>query len=152
MANDIQPTDSALIAQLGERIARQRLTRNMTQEALAREAGVSKRTVVRLEAGASTQLTNLIRILRALDLLPALDALIPPPLVSPLERLRSQRDERSRATGRRGGTRGGTGEGARQASRDGAGGGARSAASKPAAPWTWGDEAPGAEGTARKRS
>ena len=44
-------TDSRILAELGERLARYRLNRNLTQDQLAREAGVSKRTIVRLEDG-----------------------------------------------------------------------------------------------------
>lgn len=107
-------TDSAVLAGLGERVARTRLQRNLTQAILAEEAGVSKRTLVRLEAGESTQLTNLIRILRALGLLGNLEALVPPPVPSPLEELRSQTRRRKRASGRiesAGGEAGGPGGG-----------------------------------------
>jgi hypothetical protein len=55
----------------------------------------------RPEAGESTQLTNLIRILRALGLLGNLEALVPPPVPSPLEELRSQKKRGKRASGRR---------------------------------------------------
>lgn len=94
-------TDAAALAGLGERLARARLARNLTQADLAHEAGVSKRTLSRLEAGESVQLTNLVRVLRALDLLPNLEALVPEPAPSPLELLRSQRSVRQRAAGRR---------------------------------------------------
>mgnify|MGYP000461714881 CR=1 FL=1 len=48
----------------------------LTQADLAHEAGVSKRTVERIEAGASAQMASLIRIFRVLDLMPALDRFI----------------------------------------------------------------------------
>ena len=62
-------SDHSTLEELGRRIARYRLNGNWTQAALAREAGVSKRTLHRLEHGDSIQASNLIRILRALDLL-----------------------------------------------------------------------------------
>ena len=93
-------TDAAALALLGERVAHRRLARNLTQAQLARDAGVSKRTLARLEAGESTQLTNLIRIIRALGLIANLDALIPPPAPSPLEQLRSRGKQRRRASPR----------------------------------------------------
>lgn len=93
-------TDAAALALLGERVARSRLARNLTQAQLARDAGVSKRTLTRLEAGESTQLTNLIRIIRALGLIAHLDALIPPPSPSPLEQLRTRGKRRLRASPR----------------------------------------------------
>ncbi|TVQ30911.1 MAG: XRE family transcriptional regulator [Phycisphaeraceae bacterium] len=93
-------TDSAALAELGERVARHRLERNLTQAELAREAGISRRTLSRLEAGESTQLTNLVRVLRSLELLGNLDALVPPPIPSPLEQLRTKGRVRKRASPR----------------------------------------------------
>ncbi len=91
-------TDPAVLAEIGQRLARHRLNRNLTQAELAKEAGVSKRTLTRLEGGESTQLTNLIRILRALELLGNLDALIPPPVPSPIQQLRTEGKRRKRAS------------------------------------------------------
>ena len=70
-------TDDALLQELGRRIAQQRLDRNLSQAQLAEQAGISKRTLERLEAGASaTQLSLFLRVLRQLDLLERLDLLI----------------------------------------------------------------------------
>lgn len=91
-------TDKAILAEIGVRLAKYRLHRNLTQGDLAREAGVSKRTVVRIEGGESTQMTNLVRVIRALDMLKNLDAFVPPPAPSPLEHLRVKGKERKRAS------------------------------------------------------
>ncbi len=93
--------DGEVLAELGRRLARSRLDRNWTQTELAQEAGVSRSTVRRLEAGESTQLTNLVRILRALGLLANLDALVPAPEVRPLQMLEREGRRRQRATGGR---------------------------------------------------
>jgi transcriptional regulator with XRE-family HTH domain len=98
MAIPTETTDRQVLAELGERLARRRLDRNLTQDQLAREAGVSKRTVVRLENGQSSQVTNLVRVLRALGLLGNLDALVPAPLASPIEALRDKSRQRHRAS------------------------------------------------------
>ena len=98
MPTPFLPSDQAFLADFGQRLLRRRLTENLTQAELAAKAGVSKRTVERLESGVSTQFTNLIRILRALGLGPNLTALIPPPVASPLAQLRRQKSERIRAT------------------------------------------------------
>ena len=90
--------DSSILKLLGERVNRQRLQRNQTQAELATASGVSKRTVERLEAGESTQLSNFIRILRALDLLDGIDLLIPEQPPSPIEQLRLKGRERQRAS------------------------------------------------------
>ena len=91
-------TDRAVLSELGNRLARHRLDRNLTQAQLAREAGVSMRTVVRLENGESSQLHNLVRVLRALGLIANLDAMIPSPPASPLAQLKSRAKERRRAS------------------------------------------------------
>tara|TARA_R110002111_G_scaffold237579_1_gene298894 strand:+ start:269 stop:637 length:369 start_codon:yes stop_codon:yes gene_type:complete len=97
-----QMTDDSILEQLGERLSRYRLDRNVTQAELAREAGIHKNTVFRLEAGESTQTKNLIRVLRALGLLEQLDALVPEPVPSPLKQLEEQERQRKRAASKSG--------------------------------------------------
>ncbi|MBI5593527.1 MAG: helix-turn-helix transcriptional regulator [Deltaproteobacteria bacterium] len=70
-------TDEAILAELGGRLAQRRLELQLTQEMLAEQAGVSKRTVERIEAGATAQMSTLIRMLRALELLDRLETLAP---------------------------------------------------------------------------
>jgi len=94
-------TDEAILAELGVRIARQRIDRRLTQAELAIQAGVSKRTVERVEAGASAQVSSLIRLLRILDLLHALDQLIPEATTRPMDLLRLKGKPRLRATPQR---------------------------------------------------
>ncbi len=92
--------DTSVLAELGTRLKRHRLRRNMTQAELAREAGVSKSTVERLEAGSSTQLSSFVRLLRALDLLENLNLLAREPAPSPMEELRFRGKQRQRASTR----------------------------------------------------
>jgi transcriptional regulator with XRE-family HTH domain len=95
-------TDDAILRELGSRLAAARLARNLTQAALAEEAGVSKRTVERLESGeVATRLSGLVRVCRALGLVDRLDALVPPVAPGPVEQLRLAGRRRRRATGRR---------------------------------------------------
>ena len=91
-------TDDAVMTELGRRLARARLARNMSQKHLAEEAGIGERTVARVEAGASPTLSNVIRILRALDLLDDLDRLVPEPVVNPLAEIERRGRRRRRAT------------------------------------------------------
>ncbi|MDT8369621.1 MAG: helix-turn-helix transcriptional regulator [Longimicrobiales bacterium] len=90
----------ATLAELGDRIRRHRLDRNQTQAELATEAGIGEATLRRMEAGESPTLTNLIRVLRALDHLSGLDAVLPEPTVSPIELARRAGRTRQRASGR----------------------------------------------------
>jgi transcriptional regulator with XRE-family HTH domain len=92
-------SDDAILTELGERLARLRIERQITQAELARQAGVSKRTVERIEAGASTQLSSLLRILRVLDLLPNLERMIPEAAARPLDLLARKGKRRQRASG-----------------------------------------------------
>lgn len=90
-------TDQALMAELGRRLARCRLDMAATQTTLAFEAGVSKRTLERIEAGESVQFVSLVRVLRALRLVENLETLAPAGGPRPMELLRMQGRQRRRA-------------------------------------------------------
>lgn len=89
-------SDAAVLREMGERLTAERVLRELTQADLAREAGVSKRTVERLENGESVQLANLVRVLRALGLLEKLDALLPPAAPGPMDLLAGRGRPRQR--------------------------------------------------------
>lgn len=96
-----QMTDDHILAELGERLARLRLDKNLTQSELAQQAGVGLRTVQRLEAGAvATQLSGLLRVCRVLGVIDRLDALIPESIASPMAQLKQHGKLRMRATGK----------------------------------------------------
>ncbi len=54
-------TDSAILAEIGRRLERRRINANLTQAQLADEAGIAKRTLERLESGASAEFVTLVR-------------------------------------------------------------------------------------------
>jgi transcriptional regulator with XRE-family HTH domain len=108
-------TDEAILSEIGGRLARTRLERNLTQAQLAAEAGLAKVTIERMEHGEIAKLPSLIRVLRVLGLLDALDGLVPEPTPSPIERLKLQGKQRQRA-------------------------GRSHDPDDTATPWTWGDE------------
>jgi len=94
-----QATDEVVLGELGGRLARIRLDRNLSQAQLATQAGVSKRTVERLEAGTvGTQLSGFIRVCRALNLIERFDLLVPEPVPSPVEQLKMAGRKRQRAS------------------------------------------------------
>lgn len=90
-------TDNAVLAEIGKRLTRRRLELDLTQSELAERAGVSKRTLERLENGATTQLSGFIRIVRGLSLLHRIDSFIPGSAPGPMELLENEGRERKRA-------------------------------------------------------
>ena len=111
-----QATDEVILGELGGRLAKIRLDRNLTQAQLATQAGVSKRTVERLESGAvATQLSGFIRVCRVLGVIERFDLLIPEPVPSPVEQLKLAGRKRQRAS-------------------------AAKPAKAPAKKWQWGDK------------
>ena len=97
-----QLTDDAVLKELGGRLAGARIGRNLTQAALAEQAGVSKRTIERLESGeVATQLSGFLRVCRALGLLERIEALLPEAMPGPMEQLRQAGRKRQRATGKK---------------------------------------------------
>jgi transcriptional regulator with XRE-family HTH domain len=105
MTIDSALTDQALLLLIGERLARLRLARNLTQQQLAEQAGLGVRTVQRLELGeAATQLSGFVRVCRVLGIVERFDALLPEQAASPmaqLAQLKRQGRQRKRASGRK---------------------------------------------------
>jgi transcriptional regulator with XRE-family HTH domain len=89
-------TDEAVLLEIGERLERRRIDAGLTQAELAEEAGISKRTVERIEAAYSTDFVMLLRVLRVLKLVEALDQLVPDLPQSPLVLLKSRGRARKR--------------------------------------------------------
>lgn len=108
-------SNEAILAELGTRMARRRLDLQLTQAQVAEQAGVAKRTVERIEAGASAQLASLIRIFRVLELLPGLEQLVPEAGPRPMDLLQLKGKVRQRAA-------------------------SREVKDAPDKPWSWGDD------------
>lgn len=98
-------TDEAILAEIGSRLARRRIDLGLTQVVLARQSGVSRSTVDRLERGHTTQMSSFIRILRVLDLLSEFAELVPETGPGPMDLLKNKPYERKRAYSSRGKTR-----------------------------------------------
>lgn len=90
-------TSDQIEAVLCKRIESIRLSRNITQEQLADEAGVSIRTIGRLEKGQGVSMDTFIRVMIALRIQQNLETLLPDPTVRPIERIGLDAGERKRA-------------------------------------------------------
>lgn len=116
-----QSTDEVVLAELGERLAQARLERNLTQAQLATQAGIAKRTLERMESGATaTQMSAFIRACRVLGLLANFEVLLPAGGPGPMAQLKLGGRQRRRASG----TAGATGQ----------------VSAPPQSPWTWGEK------------
>lgn len=92
----------AWIQELGRRLSALRLREDLSQAELARSAGVSLRTLARMEAGEPPQFENFLRVLLALGLEEGLEGLIPPAAPGPIAELEARsRQPRRRASRRR---------------------------------------------------
>ena len=91
MAQNIDYTVAApedIETDIGHRLEELRLSQNRNQSQIAQEAGVSRRTITRLENGEGVSLDTLIRVMRALGVVEHFRMLLPDPAVRPIDRIR----------------------------------------------------------------
>ncbi len=93
------PTASSntVVEALGKRLDQIRLSRNIPQYELAREAGISRSTLTRLANGRPISLDSFVRIMQALHLSDHLYGLLPDPGIRPVDRVHLKGKERQRA-------------------------------------------------------
>lgn len=93
-------TPHELQIDLGERLRRLRLSRNIDQRAAAGKAGISERALRNLESGNGSTVETLLRTLKALGYTQGIEMLAPETTVDPLALLHNakppQRVRRSR--------------------------------------------------------
>lgn len=85
-----------VLATLGERIEKYRLSRNLRQQDIADAAGIRRATVGKLEKGGGT-IETLARVLRALDIGDRLLDVVPDARLSPMDAHTTRGTERERA-------------------------------------------------------
>lgn len=90
-------TSRQIETEIGARLARLRLSRNVTQSMLARDAGIGLRTLRRLEGGERSTFDTFLRVALALGLGDAVLGAIPTGQIRPIERVSRTRAERQRA-------------------------------------------------------
>ena len=89
-----QNTVPELQTELGQRVQRLRLSRNLDQRTTADKAGISLRALGNLEAGRGSTVETLLRTLKALDYLEGMESLAPEITVDPLALLDSPKPQR----------------------------------------------------------
>ncbi|MGF6282201.1 DNA-binding Xre family transcriptional regulator [Pseudomonas frederiksbergensis] len=91
-------TDDAIASAIGARLQELRLKRNLSQEQVAEEAGISRQTLINLMHGKGT-MVNLVAVLRAIGELERVASLIQQVQPSPLQVIKMAGSKRVRATG-----------------------------------------------------
>ena len=102
-------TDMAILMRIGEKLKAVRLKQNITQQSLAEAANVSLSTVKKIEKGEIRSFDALLRMLRTLGKLDALQQLVEEEQLSPIEYYdmvqASKSHRRKRAVGKLSNTR-----------------------------------------------
>jgi transcriptional regulator with XRE-family HTH domain len=80
-----------LQVELGHRIQKLRLTKNLDQRTVADKAGITRAALQNLEAGRGSSVKTLVRTLKALNSLEGIEMLAPEPTVNPLALLKTNR-------------------------------------------------------------
>jgi transcriptional regulator with XRE-family HTH domain len=90
--SDLQfKTSEELQSELGRRLQRLRLSRNVDQRTVAEKAGIARAALQNLEAGRGSSVKTLVRTLKALNYLEGIEILAPEPTVNPLALLKTKR-------------------------------------------------------------
>lgn len=84
--------------EIGERIQRARLLKNLTQKGLAEKAGLSRGAISKIERGQGATLSSLIEIMRVLGILDSFEQIFPSTQLSPLEIVKLEGKKRKRAS------------------------------------------------------
>lgn len=79
-----QLTPREIEAEIGERLKKLRVHRNLDQATLAARAGISVRTLRNLESGSGSSLHTLIQVVRALGREQWFETIAPVPTINPL--------------------------------------------------------------------
>jgi len=90
-------TNEAILKELGVRLKKKRLQKNVGQEHFSKISGVSLRTLSRLENGSAVSMDAVLNVMRALELVDRLELLLPQEEISPVQMLqRTQTRQRAR--------------------------------------------------------
>jgi transcriptional regulator with XRE-family HTH domain len=86
--------NAAVLKELGRRLQLVRKQQGLTQDELATQAGLGVATLRRIEDGSDGRLGSWVRLLRALGMSAAIDALLPETFRSPMREARERSGRR----------------------------------------------------------
>lgn len=89
--------NETIMKELGKRIQDTRIAMSYTQAEMSKRAGVSPRTVERIEHGENVKVENVLNVLRSLNLIGNIDLLVNEQEISPEELFRNK-NKRMRAS------------------------------------------------------
>jgi len=90
-------SDIEIVIEIGRRLQKKRLNKNISQQKLATLSGVSRTTISDIENGKTYNILTLIQLLRGLESLDDIDNFIVDPGISPIElsKLKGKKKQRS---------------------------------------------------------
>lgn len=91
-------SDKAILQKIGFFVQQTRIKENITQDELAYQAAISRPTISSLERGENISLSNLIKVLRILNVLYVLDRIDVKDELSPLQLAKGEKNKRQRAS------------------------------------------------------
>ncbi len=93
--NHLTP-DKEILKELGLRLARIRKQRGYSQSHLAEDAGIGVATLRRLEAGRDTQMETWLKLMKSLQMIASIDALLPETYKSPMAEVMSAKKRKKK--------------------------------------------------------
>ncbi|WP_187696277.1 helix-turn-helix domain-containing protein [Xanthovirga aplysinae] len=92
-------SDKGIIKEIGERLRKARLIKDLSQQEIANRTGLNRSTISEIERGAPTSMLSFIAILRGLEELESLESLLPTTKgPSPIQMLKLEKKKRQRAS------------------------------------------------------
>lgn len=98
MKFDAITPESEILSEIGRRLALLRKQQGFTQTELAEEAGIGVATLRRIEGGQDSQMESWLKILKALNSIASIDALLPEQMKSPMAEVRASNKARRSKT------------------------------------------------------
>ncbi len=86
--------ETDILKELAKRLATIRKVQGYSQTELAKEAGIGVATLRRIESGRDSQFESWLKLLKTLDMAPAIDTLLPETFNSPMAEALAERPQK----------------------------------------------------------